>query len=190
MKLLIRFLCFSAVAITMLSCSTIQFQNVNNDSNDLLIWSTNHKLSEADFLAPIPEKSADRSGNIYLSMPVQFQKMHLLLPTNIQVNACMSKKVSWFNSKKAVPGTMDYFQLLFDSYEIHARLLKKKISEADLNPINPTETIGKLANEVQTAASTSVAQIETETERGTNKVELIRWRAEIDQKLLELDAFK
>lgn len=190
MKLLIRFLGLITAVVTMVNCSTIQFQNVDTSSGELLIWSADHKLTEADFLAPIPEKTTDRSGNVYFSLPMQFQKMHILLPTNIQVNACMNKKVSWYNRKIAVPGTLDYFQLMFDSYEVHARLLKKKISEADINPVNPTETFSKLANEVQSAASTSLAQIETETDHGTNKAEVIRWRAQIDQRLLELDAFK
>jgi len=153
-------------------------------------WSEEYRLSWSDFKAP------HRSGVSYvastssgISFSFSSSEINGEIDLNIIVHSNFYPEKSWVNPKEASDYILAHEQAHFDISEIHARILRKKISET---------TFSKKAKKELTALYNSVDEkriamqhlFDKETDHSKIKDKEVEWEAYIKQQLKDYDRWK
>lgn len=95
---------------------------------DTLHWNSQRRLKIADFHMA-PQDFTGMAGESNNMLMVDFKKPSPFLKTTYHTHAIFDRSRSWFDPRSQETELLDYFQVVFDLYELHARLLKKDLVE-------------------------------------------------------------
>jgi len=170
-----KFLAILFFFFTTISPSTIE--------DEKIIWNENHRLAWSDF------KSKHRSGVSYVastSSGISFSYSYLekngVVDLNITVHSNFYPESSWVNPKEASAYILAHEQAHFDISEIHARILRKKISEKTFSKKVKKE-LTALYNSVDKKRVAMQRLFDKETDHSRVKGKEVEWEAFIKQQL-------
>ncbi len=157
---------------------------------DKIAWSESRKLTWSDFRA----KSA--SGVDYVastSSGISFSYSYKLVDDRInykyEVESNFYPEESWYNPQYASSYILKHEQTHFDISELHARLLRKKISETNFSKNIKAEIEG-IYQKVESLRRNMQNQFDSESEHSKNTEMEYRWEAFIEQQLKEYEHWK
>ncbi len=157
-------------------------------SNDTLIWHLSRPLSWSDFKGEVID-GIGLSGEIFCMNLANFEKKNALVKTTYSVVSVFDRNKSWVDPKIKTSHGLMYFQVTFDIYEVHARKLRKDLSEADFGS-DPNQQFQQKYNASMTELTQEFNSFRKETKMGSVMGELKKWRIKIDEELKQLESYK
>jgi hypothetical protein len=166
----------------------IQIFAQSNLVNDTLHWNENRKLSWNDFKGE-PLDYTGFQGEAFCLNMANFERPHAFSKTIFKVTAVFDRTKSWFNPEARTDGGLLYFQVMFDLYELHARELRKELSETKFGK-DPNAVFQEKYNNSMTALTNEYNEFRKETKLGKDSNALRDWHYKTQEKLILLDNYK
>jgi len=155
-----------------------------------IVWTENHKLSWKDFRGspPISSQFAASTAtgiNFEYSYSTQNNKVEL----EYSVESFFLRHKSWYIPDKTNPHILNHEQTHFDISELHARILRKRLSTKKFtkNIKIEIETLYLQAEEQRKAMQ---LKFDLETNHSQNPEKEIQWEKRIAKKLQEYEPWK
>ncbi|HEX8427135.1 DUF922 domain-containing protein [Hymenobacter sp.] len=150
-------------------------------------WSTQRPLTWSDFKSkptPADRLAALTSGNI----DVQVGCTDFVFSSSVK--AVFLPKESWVrDASKASPELLRHEQLHFDITELHARMLRQKLTLVKLNCQHLNPAFSNLTKAAFSAWQREEARYDQETNHGLNAEKQKFWEAQVQVRLAQLVAF-
>jgi replication initiation and membrane attachment protein DnaB len=153
-------------------------------------WSEAYKLSWSDFKGEPKQSSgyiASTNSGISFSYSYGFKYDELVLDYEVKSN--FYPKLSWYIPSLVTKNTLKHEQTHFDISEIHARLLRKRISETPFTKQVKIE-IESIYNQIEIERRAMQNQFDEETDHSNIRDKEIAWEKFVAQQLKELDDWK
>ncbi|MCB2377428.1 DUF922 domain-containing Zn-dependent protease [Hymenobacter sp. BT635] len=153
----------------------------------LIGWSANRPLTWADFQAK-PQPTEQLAALTAANIDVQVGCKDYVFSS--EVKAVFIPTESWVRDKgKASPELLRHEQLHFDITELHARMLRQKISliKLDCEHLNPA--FKNLTTASFAAWKREEFNYDRESNHGLNTVKQTYWEAQVKQRLALLEKF-
>ncbi|QNH63572.1 DUF922 domain-containing protein [Hymenobacter sediminicola] len=154
---------------------------------EMITWSANRPLAWADFKSrPMPSEHLEAltAGNI----DVQVGCTDFVFSSTVK--AVFLPQESWVrDAKRASPALLRHEQLHFDITELHARMLRQKLTTVkfDCQKLNPAfNNFTKLAF---TAWQREEGRYDQETNHGLNEAKQKFWETQVQQRMALLQSF-
>lgn len=168
-----------------LSFTTFLFTSTDPDDESMIRieWKEGYKLNWADF------QGAPLEGKSYSAMTcsdLDVKSFKVDNQTQYKVTSSFMKKVSWTKSKSEK--LLAHEQVHFDITELHARLLRKALSDVD-RKLSKQE-FKSLVDPVFAQWAEMEKNYDRETRHGLNKDKQAEWEAMVDRRIKALDAYK
>ncbi|MBP1674667.1 MAG: hypothetical protein H6Q24_805 [Bacteroidetes bacterium] len=180
---------FKRISITIagliLACQIFAQSNLPNDT---LHWNENRKLSWNDFKGE-PLDYTGFQGEAFCMNMANYERPNAFSKTTFAVTAVFDRTKSWVNPKAKTDQGLLYFQVMFDLYELHARELKKELSEINLGN-DPNSIFQEEYNHSMTALSNEFNEFRKDTKLGQDSNVLTDWNRKTQEKLKLLDNYK
>src|SRR3990172_12889387 len=93
---------------------------------DTLHWKSGKPLGWEDFKG---KPKPGMSGEAFCMLEAMYEKPNPLRKTKFKIAAVWDKKKSWIAPASKTADELLYYQVLFNIYEVHARKLRKELSE-------------------------------------------------------------
>jgi len=152
-----------------------------SDSEELLDWSSNRRLTWADYKAsPNPNSDAAASTTTYLGIDYNISTHSF----SYKIESRFSKTRSWGLHKTEY--ILSHEQGHFDIAEVFARKLHKKMSEYRFNSKTYDKDLRKIYDEVTKEKEKTQNEYDGETRHSINKDKQAEWLKKIDKMLEEL----
>lgn len=152
-------------------------------------WDENRKLTWTDFKAS-PAKGADYVASTSSGISFSFSyKLDEELTYNYTVESFFYPEESWFKEAFASAYILQHEQTHFDISEVHARILRKRISEASFSKAIKKE-MKALYQKVEGERQTMQNLFDSETEHSKNKEKEQQWELYVAQQLEAYEQFK
>ena len=158
--------------------------------DEKIVWNENERLSWSDFKAP------HRSGVSYvastssgISFSYSYSERNRKIDLNITIQSNFYPASSWVNPGDASDYILAHEQAHFDISEIHARILRKKVSETTFSKKVKKE-LTNLYNEVDKKRIAMQHLFDKESDHSKIKEKEYEWEAYIKQQLKEYDRWK
>lgn len=150
---------------------------------DKIPWSKNNTLTWDDFKAEILPQSdfvASTSSGIYFtySYNTKLDK----LKYKYVVTSYFHPDKSWYNPAQVSPYILKHEQIHFDISELHARILRKEISEFQFSK-NIKKEMDSLYNQIEIRRRAMQEKFDLETHHSKNKKKEKSWEKYIDTQL-------
>jgi hypothetical protein len=159
-----------------------------NLSNDTLQWNENRKLSWNDFKGE-PLDYTGFQGEAFCMILANYERPNIFAKTTFNVIAVFDRTKSWVNPNAKANNGLLYFQIMFDLYELHARELKKELSETDFgNDLNGV--FQQKYNSSMTSLTNEFNEFRKETRLGQDSNTLAVWNKKTQEKLTLLCNYK
>lgn len=165
-----------------------QMSAQSNHPNDTLHWNENRKLSWHDFRGE-PLDYTGFTGEAFCMNMANFERPHAFAKTAFQVTAVFDRTKSWVNPESMTDIGLLYFQVMFDLYELHARKLRKELSETKFGR-DPNAVFQEKYNNSMTALTNEYNEFRKETKLGGDESAVRDWFDRTREKLTLLDAYK
>lgn len=153
-------------------------------------WSETQKLTWADFKG-VPTKGegyvASTSSGVAFSYSYKITEDEMEYKYSVECN--FYPQESWYKTAFASDYILKHEQAHFDISEIHARILRKRISEAQFT-INIKIEIESIYEIVERQRREMQKLFDAETEHSKNPEEEFRWEAFILKQLKAYDQWK
>ena len=152
-----------------------------------ITWSASRPLTWADFKSkpqPIEQMAALTSASIDTEIGCKDYVF------SSRVIAVFIPNESWVrDAAKASPALLRHEQLHFDLTELHARMMRQKLSIAkfDCEHLNPA--FQNLSNAMYSGWKREMARYDQETNHGLNSAKQTYWETQVQQRLALLDKF-
>lgn len=159
-----------------------------NLANDTLHWSENRKLSWADFKGE-PLDYTGFHGEAFCMNMANYERPNAFSKTTFNVTSVFDRTKSWVSPNAKSDLGLLYFQIMFDLYELHARELKKDLSEAKFGQ-DPNPIFQEKYNNSMTALTNEFNEFRKETKLGQDKNALLIWDRKTQDKLKLLENYK
>ena len=151
-----------------------------------LEWSSGRPLTWADFKA---RPTSDRLAAL-TSSTIDAKVGCVDYQFSATVRAVFTPNESWVrNMAQASPALLRHEQLHFDLTEIHARLLRQKLSLVKLDCEKLQPAFGNLTKMAFLTWQREEARYDQETNHGLNAPRQQAWDQQIQQRLTQLEAF-
>jgi hypothetical protein len=153
-------------------------------------WSESKKLTWSDFRGPRTKDAsyaASTSSGISFTYSVKHAKGDIDLDFSVKCHFYPEK--SWYDRNHASEYILKHEQTHFDISELHARVLRKLISEAEFSKDIKTE-IKAIYQEVERQRGKMQRRFDTETEHSINKKNEYLWEAFIANQLIAYERWK
>jgi len=153
-------------------------------------WSEDHRLSWSDFKGEPNRNSgyvASTNSGISFSYSYGFKYDELVLDYEVKSN--FYPNLSWYLPSIVTENTLKHEQAHFDISEIHARILRKRISETHFTKNVETE-IDSLYNQVEVERRAMQNQFDEETDHSNIRDKEIAWEKFVAQQLKDFDDWK
>ncbi len=161
-----------------------------NLEDEKIIWNENYKLKWSDFKAPyragVSYVASTSSG---ISFSYSYSERDGEIDLNITVHSNFYPEKSWVNPEEASEYILAHEQAHFDISEIHARMLRKKISETTFSKKVKME-LTNLYNSVNEDRETMQRLFDKESDHSKNKEKELEWETFIKQQLQDYDRWK
>lgn len=155
-------------------------------SPDKIFWGEN-KLTWEDFRGK-PDKTssfqANTSAGLSYSWGVRSENGAVTL--NYEVFSYFNPNSSWvYPESRGNAHLLSHEQLHFDITELHARKLRKKLSEVKIDQLgkDPRATLNKLYENIEKERAAMQAKYDKETSHSINKEAEARWQKYIDEEM-------
>ncbi|SHI92622.1 protein of unknown function [Hymenobacter daecheongensis DSM 21074] len=154
---------------------------------DKIAWTANRPLAWADFKGrPLPADQLAALTSATIDVQVGCQDYVF----SSQVKAVFIPSESWVrDAKKASPGLLRHEQLHFDITELHARMLRQKLTIVKLDCEHLQPAFKNLSNAAFSAWKREEARYDSETNNGLNEAKQKFWETQVQQRLALLDKF-
>ncbi len=158
--------------------------------DEKIIWNENHRLTWSDFRAKhrlgIGYVASTSSG---ISFSYSSSERNGKIDLNITVHSNFYPESSWVSPEEASAYILAHEQAHFDISEIHARILRKKISETTFSKKIKKE-LTSLYNEVDKKRIAMQRLFDKESDHSKIKEKEYEWEAYIKQQLEDYDHWK
>lgn len=149
-------------------------------------WKAEKRLSWQDFVAaPAPDNNHHALTSTNLEMKVKCENNKL----KFKVEAIFNPNESWTRNPHSA-ALLAHEQLHFDITEIHARMLRKRLMEANNACSSGANALNKYANEAFDNWHKEEDLYDRESRHGLDKENQAAWEAKVSQRLKELEAYK
>jgi len=160
----------------------------SNHPNDTLHWNENRTLSWDDFKGE-PLDYTGFQGEAFCMNVANFERRHAFSKTTFTVTAVFDRTKSWFNPEARTDIGLLYFQVMFDLYELHARKLRKELSETKFGK-DPNPVFQEKYNNSMTALTNEYNEFRKDTKLGKDSNAVRDWYDKTRGNLRLLDAYK
>ena len=164
---------------------TLVFPQSKN-SNDTMHWQANKPLSWEDFKG---KPKSGMSGEAFCILDAKYEKPNPLKKTKFKIAAVWDRKKSWIAPASKTADELLYYQVLFNIYEVHARKLRKELSETKFG-LNPEEEFREKYNTAAENITEETNDYRDETNEGVGVSSVNKWNDKIKEELKLLDNFK
>lgn len=156
--------------------------------NDTLHWNEHKSLEWADFKGETMD-GIGFNGEVFCFISANFERPENSKKTKFTVIAIFDKTKSWISRETKTKSGLIYFQVLFNIYEVHARMLRKELekseTESDINAV-----FQEKYNTSMTNLTDEFNLFRKETKLGKDKKILLKWKKKVEDELKSLDAYK
>jgi hypothetical protein len=161
------------------------------DSNDEKIaWSEDHKLTWDLFKGePKLGNSYVASTNSGISFSFSYRVTNGKMDLDYTIQSDFYPKLSWYIKDKVSDLILSHEQTHFDISELHARKLRKKMTETDF-PLDPSEKISEIYNEIENQRRIIQKLFDDETSHSQIKDEELRWESYVLEQLQVYERWK
>ncbi|MCH7785424.1 MAG: DUF922 domain-containing protein [Bacteroidetes bacterium] len=165
---------------------TLLFQTIPlNIEKEKILWSESYKLSWADFQAkPNIGSGFVASTNSGISFSYSFsyseEKGDFDLDFTIQSN--FYPTLSWYIASEVTENTLKHEQTHFDISELHARLLRKKISETIFSK-NIKKEMDTFYNTIENMRKEMQLRFDNETDHSNIRNKELEWEEFVARQL-------
>ncbi|MFC6999789.1 DUF922 domain-containing protein [Rufibacter roseus] len=161
---------------------TIEIPAVAVKSSAFIPWSVQKKLTWEDFSGePSPENHHHALTSTNMEMKAKWENNQL----KFKVDAVFNPAESWTRNRNS-SALLAHEQLHFDLTELHARMLRKKLSEVAAQGGRGSINLNKFANQAFENWHKEQEQYDHECRHGLNKEKQQEWIDSVEARLLEL----
>ena len=157
---------------------------------DKIEWNENQKLAWEDFRGPRTKGgsyvASTASG---ISFSYSHKEVNGVIDYDYTVKCHFYPDESWYDAKRATDYILKHEQTHFDISELHARVLRKRISEANFSR-NVKEEIRALYEAVEVDRRVMQNKFDSESDHSKNKEMEYLWEAFIAKQLKAYEQFK
>lgn len=174
-----------ALSVLLLLMINICFaqQPTAKQMKDSTIWRSDYKLMKEDFKAK-PRQNVP----VYSSISINIYSKDVSGSLLFVVEAVFLKSLSFMKTYSEY--SLKHEQIIFDICELHARKLRKKISEKDFSKTKDLrKELTELYNKEIQEFIKDVEKFQKETEGGLNSVKQQMWSEKVIQEISELEDF-
>ena len=152
-----------------------------------IVWSATRPLTWADFKGK-PTPADPNAALTSATIDAQIGCKDYVFAADVR--AVYVPAESWVrDAKKASPALLRHEQLHFDITELHARMMRQKISIIKFDCEHLQPAFRNLSNAAFSAWKREEARYDGETNNGLNEVKQKFWEAQVQQRLGLLDKF-
>ena len=156
-------------------------------SNDTLHWNTSRTLSWSDFKGE-PIKGSVSNGQVLCLNLGGFQRQSAHHYMQFNIVSVFDRMNSWMPNDKQTEDALDYFQVMFNIYEVHSRLMRKEF-EVSRSGENPDAEFQEKYSHSANNRATELNKFKRETKTGLDTAALATWRVKVDEELKALEAY-
>ncbi len=167
---------------------SICFSQTQSLSNDTMHWSESKKLAWTDFKGK-EVKGAEKAQQSLMAMTASFTKGNPLKPTSTIVVTAFDRKKSWVSASARTEQELRYYQVMFDIYELHSRMLRKEFKGTKLG-LDPNKIFQEKYSLAIADLDEHVRTYNEETKSGADKAALDKWDEQIKKDLISLEDFR
>lgn len=156
-------------------------------SSDTLHWSSNRLLSWDDFKGE-PIEGIGLHGEVFCMNLANFERPNAFQKTKFKVVAIFDRTKSWIIEEYQSDIGLTYFQIMFNIYEVHARGLRKELTNSKFGS-DPTPIFQEKYNNSMTYLIDEFNQFRKETKLGRDTKILMEWKNKVEEELMALNDF-
>jgi len=159
--------------------------------DEKMAWDENYKLSWSDFKA-VPKGNgfvASTSSGISFSYKFSFTETGEILDLDVSILCYFYPENSWFIPSETSVYILKHEQAHFDISELHARILRKKISETTFSKDLKNE-IEAIYKGVEEERQTMQHLFDAESDHSKIKEKELEWEAFVAQQLETYERWK
>lgn len=158
------------------------------DDQEKIAWEDEVFLSWDDFKGK-PDPASDFKANTNTGMIYSWglRKANGKVSLKYEVHNHFYPQFSWVNPGSKVDHLLKHEQLHFDISELHARKLRKKLSEIDPEKLdaNAKQLLNNLYSEIDKERSTMQKTFDRESNHSINKEQEAKWQKFVKGELLK-----
>lgn len=159
------------------------------ENHEKIIWNETKKLSWEDFKGkPVKSASFVASTNTGISFKYSYSFDNGSVNLQYSVESFFYPEKSWFQPNSVSPYILKHEQTHFDISELHARMLRKSISEKTFSKKVKGE-IEPLYQRTEQQRRAMQAKFDVETDHSRNEEKEILWEKYIAEKLTEYESW-
>lgn len=162
----------------------------SEESTDKIKWNENQKLTWEDFRGPRTKGgsyvASTASG---ISFSYSHKEVNGVIDYEYEVACHFYPNESWYDKARASDYILKHEQTHFDISELHARMLRKHISEADFS-LNVKQEIRALYEAAEVDRRVMQDKFDSESDHSKNKEMEYRWETFVAQQLIAYERFK
>ena len=162
----------------------------SGENTEKIAWNETRQLTWEDFRGT-PKSGANfvASTNSGMSFSFSYTEKNGKRTMQHNVTCNFYPEQSWFKPGKVSEYILKHEQTHFDISELHARILRKRIAEAEFSK-NIKEEIGELYQKTELERQNLQNQYDLESDHSKNKKEEYRWRQHIANQLKAYERWK
>ncbi|MAN59996.1 MAG: DUF922 domain-containing protein [Flavobacteriaceae bacterium] len=155
-----------------------------------MVWKEDRKLSWRDFKAtPQPVSGYVASTHSGISFSYSLRGNGNSVSVDYTVTSNFYPNLSWYQRKQVNAFILAHEQTHFDISELHARILRKKMSEFHFK-LDSKEAIETMYAEVEAQRRVFQQRYDLETDHSRNEQAELNWRAEVANQLRQYERWK
>ncbi|WP_157098020.1 hypothetical protein [Niabella ginsenosidivorans] len=156
-------------------------------SADTVQWNSLRKLTWNDFKGEAMELPGLK-GEIYCFLPATYQRDSVNAKTVFFVQAVFDKKGSWIQKTSKTPLALQYYQVYFDLFELHARKLRGQLAAVQPDA-DPTQAFQQIYNTQFNMLNDDLKALRKETKLGVVASAVAAWKSKTEKALTEMAAY-
>ena len=157
-------------------------------SNDTLHWDANIPLTWSDFKGE-PIKGSVSNGQVLCLNLGGFQRQSAHHQIQFNIVSVFDRMNSWMSGEKQTEFGLSYFQVMFNIYEVHSRLMRKEF-EVSRSGENPDAEFQEKYSHSANNRATELNKFKRETKMGLDSIAIDTWRLRVDEELKMLEAYR
>jgi hypothetical protein len=174
--------------IAVLLFSVVELNAQTDLSEDTLHWHSSRPLNWDDFNGEVIE-DIGRSGEAICMNLASFKKPNLFQKTKFEVLAIFDRKQSWVVDEMKNNDGLTYFQIMFNIYEVHARKLRKDLSETKFG-LDPNSIFQEKYHHSMSELMNDFNAFRRETKMGQEEEAVSRWKVKVEEELESLKQYR
>lgn len=157
-------------------------------SNDTIHWHENYNLTLADFKME-PMDFTGLAGEAFCMNIANYRKASTFAKTEFEVVAVFDRSKSWISREIDSLHGLQFFQVMFNIYELNARKLKRELTMTKFGA-DPGPIFEQKYNNSMTELSNQYNEFKKDTKMGSDREKLAAWDVFIRQELKLLEGYR